>query len=393
MEAVNKIPIVPQLLDVVARTTGMGFVAIARITNDRWITCTTKDLISFGLKPGDELKVETTICHEVHREQKAIFIEHVKEDDHFCNHPTPKMYGFESYISVPIFTRDGNFFGTLCAIDPNPAKIKTPEIEGMFHLFADLISFHLSAQEEIKNTTALLEAEKENSLLREQFIPILGHDLKNPVATTRMSADVLLKMSDNDFVKRQAGVIKSTSFRMEALIENILDFAKGKLGEGIILEKEPQKENLEKILKQVISEVKTISPERKIEADLSVEKEVYCDCSRIGQLFSNLLENADKHGDKYRPIKISARVQDENFVLEVINEGKRISDHAKKILFQPFYRKEMEQEKKGLGLGLYIASEIARAHQGKIEVDSSDERTIFCYRMPLTPDLQPVIEQ
>ncbi|MDP1910051.1 MAG: GAF domain-containing protein, partial [Hyphomicrobium sp.] len=146
---ISGIDAVPTILEVCCRTTGMGFAAVARVTEDRWVACAVRDEISFGLKPGSELKVETTICDAIRAGGKAIVIDHVAEDQDFCGHPTPALYGFQSYISMPIFRRDGSFFGTLCAIDPRPAKLKNPSIIGMFKLFAELISFHVDAQERL----------------------------------------------------------------------------------------------------------------------------------------------------------------------------------------------------------------------------------------------------
>src|ERR1700733_14971269 len=102
VESVSRIEAVPTILDVVCRTTGMGFAAVARVTEDRWIVCSVKDEIAFGLQPGGELKVETTICHEVRERRDPIIINHAAEDEIYSFHPTPIMYGFQSYISVPI---------------------------------------------------------------------------------------------------------------------------------------------------------------------------------------------------------------------------------------------------------------------------------------------------
>ena len=74
---VSAIAAVPTILDVVSRTTGMGFTAVARVTEDRWITCASRDELAFGLKPGDELKVETTICHEIRQSREAVIIDDV----------------------------------------------------------------------------------------------------------------------------------------------------------------------------------------------------------------------------------------------------------------------------------------------------------------------------
>src|ERR1700710_2809917 len=86
---VSGIAAVPTILDVVGKTTGMGFTAVARVTEDRWITCASRDELAFGLKPGDELKVETTICHEIRQSRTAVIIDHVANDAVYCSHHTP----------------------------------------------------------------------------------------------------------------------------------------------------------------------------------------------------------------------------------------------------------------------------------------------------------------
>ncbi len=361
----------------------MGFSAIARVTEDRWITCTANKNNPLNLKRGDELKIETTICDEVRRNDKSVFIDHVNEDPVFKEHPVPKMYGFQSYVSVPIFKQDGSFFGTLCALDPKPAKVTTPEVMGLFHLFADLISFHLHTIDEVKNTNAILKEEQKISRLREQFIAILGHDLKNPIATIRMSSDILQKFAKEELVQRQAKMIKSTSFRMEGLIDNILDFARGHLGEGITLSKKKDTSSLEESLYQVVKEINIISPERQIDFNFDLEEEITVDENRISQLFSNLLSNADNHGDEKEPIEVKAITCNGEFVLSVKNSGVKIPDADQKKLFEPFYRNKVKTGKEGLGLGLFISNEIARAHNGSLTVDSTDEQTKFTLKIPL----------
>src|ERR1700744_3355939 len=102
VEAVGRIPAVPTILDVVCRTTGMGFAAVARVTEDRWIACSVQDSLQFGLQTGGELKGQTTICHEIRQHREPVIINHVAEDATYCGHHTPEMYGFQSYISMPI---------------------------------------------------------------------------------------------------------------------------------------------------------------------------------------------------------------------------------------------------------------------------------------------------
>jgi GAF domain-containing protein len=171
----------------------MGFAAVARVSEDRWVACSVRDAIRFGLQPGGELKVETTICNEIRQNRQWVVIDHVAADQTFCQHPAPALYGFQSYISMPIILPDGRFFGTLCAIDPRPALVNTPETIGMFRLFAELIAFHLDAHERLAASRARLLDERRTAELREQFIAVLGHDLKNPLAS--IDAGVTLEVA------------------------------------------------------------------------------------------------------------------------------------------------------------------------------------------------------
>ncbi|AEG92138.1 GAF domain-containing protein [Ramlibacter tataouinensis] len=114
LEAVARLDAVPLILEVAARTTGMGFVAVARVTDERWVCCAVGDEIEFGLKVGGELQVETTLCNEIRCHGEAIVIDDVPQDARYGGHPTPQRYGFRSYISMPIYRRNGEFFGT-CA--------------------------------------------------------------------------------------------------------------------------------------------------------------------------------------------------------------------------------------------------------------------------------------
>ena len=120
MLAVQRIPGISEMLDELCRCTGMGFAAVARVTADRWVACQLVDRIEFGMSPGDELEINTTICNEIRQSGKGVFIDHVGADADWRTHHTPALYGFESYVSVPIVLGDGSFFGTLCAIDPAP---------------------------------------------------------------------------------------------------------------------------------------------------------------------------------------------------------------------------------------------------------------------------------
>ena len=380
INAIQNIPAIPNILEVICKSTGMGFAAVARVTSEQWIACSVLDKINFGLQPGGALVLETTICNEIRQSDKAVIINHVSEDPEFCGHHTPKMYGFESYVSVPIYRKDGAFFGTLCAIDPKPAKLDKSQVLEMFSLYADLISFYLSAAQQVDTSQKELAEERKIAELRDQFIAILGHDLRNPLGAISSSAQIMLKMPLDDRLTKLTRIIKNSSYRINGLIENVLDFARGRLGEGITVDLND--EYLKDPLVQVITELQTSWPDCEINFEAHLDAPVNCDARRISQLFSNLLGNALTHGDKSAPIDVLADSRNGVFILSVTNRGAKIPEVAMSQLFQPFSRGKVQKDQQGLGLGLYIASQIALAHGGKLTVDSTDDFTRFSFKLP-----------
>ncbi len=380
LDAIARISAVPTILDVVCRTTGMGFAAVARVTEDRWIACSVKDDIQFGLKPGGELKVETTICHEIRQGGEPVIIDHVAQDTAYCGHPAPALYGFQSYISVPIVRSTGAFFGTLCAIDPRPHLLNTPGTVGMFKLFANLIGFHLDAVERLVSSEATLSGEREQGVLREQFIAVLGHDLRNPLANIIGGLHLLQRRGLEDEAAEIVRLMQGSTARMSALIDNVVDFARGRLGEGFSLQR--RRVALEPVLRQVIAELQSTTPGRAIEATFALDQPVDCDPVRIAQLFSNLLGNALTHGSAEAPVRVDARMAAGRFTLSVANAGEPIPPAAQSQIFLPFFRAAPGSGKQGLGLGLYIASEIAHAHGADLAVRSDPTETRFTLDLP-----------
>lgn len=380
-EAVAKIDDISSILEIICRTTEMGFAAVARVTDKQWIACAVRDEIQFGLQPGDELVLETTLCNEVREHHAAIVIDHVDCDEVYRTHHTPKIFGLQSYISVPIFLSDGAFFGTLCAIDRKPSKVKTPHIEKMFKLFANVISSHLGTLEQLNLAELKLTEQMKESKLREQFIAILGHDLRNPVSAIANAASFLLRKQADETTTSMLQVITRSSHRIDRLVENLLDFTKTRLGEGISLNYGTN--SIRYTLEQIVNEFAVISPERRLLTDLKLTKEVRHDASRIGQLFSNLLGNALTHGAENQPVTIYAGTSTKEFTLSVTNKGNKIPDETLQHLFRPFFRGDVKLGQQGLGLGLYISSEIARAHNGHLVVTSTPESTTFTLTMPI----------
>ncbi|CAN5326371.1 HAMP domain-containing sensor histidine kinase [soil metagenome] len=379
--AVAGIDAIANILDVVVSVTGMGFAAVARVTETHWTACAVRDDIGFGLKPGGELPLKTTLCDEIRDSRRPIVFDDVLTDATYRDHHTPATYGLRSYISFPIVRANGEIFGTLCAIDPNPHVVSTPAIQSTFKLFAELIAFHLDAADKLAASEAALIDADEAALLRDQFIAVLGHDLRNPLASIQAGATLLKATPLNERAVRIVDQMQESGHRMERLIEDVLDFARGRLGGGVPLQRQAEAE-LHAVIEQVVQELRTAWPGRTITSDIDVTRPVACDPDRVAQLLSNLVANALTHGAVDGEVHVHAHCEGEVFELSVTNSGDPIPDHALPHLFKPFTRPRKDGPQAGLGLGLYIASQIARGHAGSLDADSTPERTRFRFVMP-----------
>jgi len=379
--AIDRITAVPSILEVITTVTGMRFAVVARVTETSWTACAVHDRVEFGMVPGDDLAISTTFCDVVRRQNGPVIMDHVATDPDFHDHPVPAMYGFQSYISVPIIRPDGAFFGTLCALDPDPVEISRPERVEMFRLFAQLIGSQLDNNDRLAASEAALLDARETAELRDQFIAVLGHDLRNPVAAIQAGAGLLAARPLDDTARGIVDQMQASTARMSRLINDVLDFARGRLGGGLPLAHRAGVE-LGTVLETVVDELRAAHADRDIRLDLALDRPVDCDPDRIGQLLSNLVANALTHGSPDAPVQVAARAGADGFTLSVTNAGPPIPEAARRRLFQPFSRPAADTPRPGLGLGLYIAARIAEAHHGTLAVTSDAGQTCFTLTMP-----------
>ncbi|HXP25419.1 MAG TPA: GAF domain-containing sensor histidine kinase [Steroidobacteraceae bacterium] len=384
--ALNRLQAVPTLLEVLCESTGMRFAAVARVTENTWTACVVKDEIGFGVTAGGQLDLESTLCIESKRSNAPIVIEQASTDPRYCDHPTPKLYKIESYVSVPIVLPNGRYFGNLCAIDPAPAKVADPKILKMFTRFAALIGMLLDSEMARQADQSALRGAHADNEVREQFIAILGHDLRNPLQAIYSAGVLLEKKISDPALQGVASRIRVSVKRMSCLINDLLDFARARLGEGMGVRVE-EVEDIDAGLNAVVREFQDGQPERQILANISVTRKVRCDLGRVQQVASNLIGNALKHGAPEGTVKVSAQAEESDLVLNVWNAGEPISPENLDKICEPFWRHSSTGNREGLGLGLYICSEIVRAHGGTLSVTSSQESgTSFTARLPLDAD-------
>src|SRR3954447_18578167 len=383
IEAIGRIGAVPTLLRVLCDSTGMGFAAVARVTGGTWTACAVQDDIRFGLTPGGQLDVKTTLCSEVRESLRPIVIEQASIDSHYRTHHTPRIYSIESYISVPIVLPNGEYFGNLCAIDPRPAKLLEPRILSTFLLFAELIALQLENDRKREEAQIALLDERAAGELREQFIAILGHDLRNPLAAVAACGEVLEKKSTDPALVIVASRLGTNVRRMSALIDDVLDFARARLGGGLGVQIE-EVDDIESKLSAVVTELRDSHPTREISCHIDAPRRLRCDAARVQQLASNLLGNALTHGSARGPVRFTATIQGDALMLEVRNDGGAIPPDSVDKIFEPFWRRATSDKREGLGLGLHICAQIVKAHNGAIHVISTKEDgTKFTVRLPV----------
>lgn len=226
-----------------------------------------------------------------------------------------------------------------------------------------------------------LNAERRTSGLREQFIAVLGHDLRNPLSAIVSGLAVMCKSPLNDRQTEAAKLVEASALRISALVDDLMDFARGRLGAGMVLTCDDV--NLEPVIAHVVNELRVAHPSRDISLQVDLPEVINCDHRRLSQLLSNLIANALFHGSQAGPVTVKASVQEDRFALSVGNQGLPIPLPECERLFLPFARGELGARSDGLGLGLYVCSEIARAHNGGIRVVSDASQTVFTFEMPL----------
>lgn len=382
IRTIQSIEAVPHIMKMLSDVTGLRFICVARVTEDNWTMCAVYDQVNFNLIPGDQLDIKTTFCSQVRKSTKAIVIEHAKKDDVYRQSEIPKMYGFESYFSFPIYNQNGDFFGTLCGLDPRPAVLKTDRIESQIKSFAELISRQMEVDDRLAAVETDLISEQAAAKLREQYIAILGHDLRTPLSALKMGVDFLVEHASDATSQKVLARMDNSAKRMTRLISDVMDFTHGQMGKGIQLNVKPASD-LKSVLVHTVSELSGLHPDREILADIIIDGTFSCDPERISQLLSNLLINAIVHGDAAQPIKVMANIEEETLTLSVSNGGTPISADVIDKLFHPFWRNEKNKKTGGLGLGLFIASQIAEAHKGSLMVHSDENETVFSFKAAL----------
>ena len=401
-EAVRQISIVPTMLEVICRTTGMGFAAVARVTENRWLACSVRDEVNFGLEAGGELKIETTICNEIRDNRKPVIIDHVDMDETYCQHHTPKMYGLQSYISFPIILKNGDFFGTLCAIDSKPAMLNNPKIIGTFTMFAELLSFHLQSLDVMeKSYSNLLETNRQLTYSQDEnrrYRQVSTHNLREPLRKIRLFSDKLVnRTSSADLDEAKTIALKINSFAQELtkLIQDFTEFTELDNNASAF-----ETVDLNQILSRINARLEPALKEKNAVVAIHPLPVVSAIPAQMEQLFSHLIGYAISRSktDSAPVIKIyshtiAADKMEHSLVkgntsgyCEIIVEDNRtgVEQQELEMSFDIFIHSNDDQSTERYGAGLAFCQKIVHNHGGVLKAASKPgEGTSFSIILPV----------
>ncbi len=337
-----------------------GIIIRGNTTIAQWTGISTTDLK--GKRFTDLLTIGSKIYYETHLR------------------PLLVMQGFFDEIVVELQKVEGTKYRILVnALERRNSDGVTEFIRYTLLKASDRLQYEKNLQQATANAEKEILDQKIIVNMREQLIAVLGHDLRNPLSTISMATEMLMQAKLEKEDKNVVMVLKRSSLRMGELISNIMDFARTRLGEHIL---PVLKETLlTPVLQQVIDELSLSFPQQAIITEFSIDEPVLCDADRIGQLLSNLLANAITHGRADTPVHVQASNKNGILQIAVCNEGDAIPEDFLHQLFIPFTREKSRPSQNGLGLGLYISSEIAKAHRGELTCTSNDEKTCFTFTM------------
>jgi signal transduction histidine kinase len=250
------------------------------------------------------------------------------------------------------------------------------------HFVEDVIRFNEAIDQALAESVAFFSFQSDQS--RNLFLGMLGHDMRSPLQSIQMTATHLAALNAGEKVSNAASRLIRSGARMQALLDDLLDFNRARFGLGINIA--PSEVNLASCFADELDSLRAAHPDRKIELHVAGDVQGRWDGRRLQQVVGNLVLNALKYGTPSSPVQVVIVGSQDEVLFEVKNRGIAIGDLALKKIFDPLER-GMQPEIRGdadgnLGLGLYISRQIAIAHGGDIEVKSDMAETSFSVHLP-----------
>jgi signal transduction histidine kinase len=248
-------------------------------------------------------------------------------------------------------------------------------------IFADMIRFNEAIDQALAESIGFFEAHVTRA--RNLLLGMLSHDLRSPLHTIQLTARVLQKLNSDGEAGVAAERLIRSGTRMQKLLDDLIDFNRTELGLGIRVSRRAA--DLAQICTEELEQIRGSYPERVVELTVDGDCRGLWDSGRIQQLLNNLVLNALHYGESNATIRVALLGSESDVRLSVTNDG-TIDDDTRTHMFEPLRRGTggSATNNSGLGLGLYICSEIAKAHGGVVAVDAVGNQTVFTVILPKT---------
>jgi signal transduction histidine kinase len=314
--------------------------------------------------------------------RRPIIIDHVDSDPHYKDHHTPKTYGLQSYISVPIILKNGTFFGTLCAIDAKPAKVNNAKVIGTFTMFAELLSFHLQSLELLEQSYEVTnELKNKNRILTtinndlDDIVYTASHDLKSPISNLENLVEVLSDTVSQENIDREEarhimGMMKSSLQRFSVTIKDLTNIVETNNYNG---DETSEAINIIELVEEVKMDLDQLIAESKAKIDVICEDDnlVHFPRKNFRSILYNLLSNALKYRspEKDPEVTVTMKKIGGKTNLLITDNGLGIPPDKQDKIFTMF--KRFHDHVEGSGLGLFIVKRMIDNMKGQIQVDST----------------------
>jgi len=257
-----------------------------------------------------------------------------------------------------------------------------PEVVG------DLIRFNEAIDQAVAESVSHFAAEVDR--WRHVFLGVLGHDLRGPLNAILLTAEVLARMTTEAPLGDHTRRLIQSGKRMTVLLDDLLDFSRASLGLGIAIARAPV--DLAAACGEEVDLLRAALPHVEIEYDAAGDTSGNFDGSRVREVLGNLVTNAARYGTSGAAIKVGLFGDASEVQLSVANSGLPLPSEGINDLFEPLRRgrhKDENSDSANLGLGLFIVREIAKAHGGEIQVNSTAEATVFAMVLPRSGRRRP----
>lgn len=330
----------------------------------------------------------TTFCHYALRSTEPLIIPDTRADPVYRQVPTVETLGVAAYAGIPLVSAEGHVLGSFCVIDFEPREWSTRDVGILQELAASALR-EVELQANARQAEAQAKAAEDALRLREEVLGVVTHDLRNPLNAIFMSAalmlDVLPDDDDHMLERRQFGIIKRASTRMERLIQDLLDMSRIEAGRLTV---QVERISVAPLIGEALEMLQPLAAEAGLRLQSEVPPElppVQADRDRLLQVFSNLAGNAIKFTPAGGTVTLRAADEGGHVRFTVADTGTGIAAEHLPNLFNRFWQ-GAHADRRGVGLGLSIVRGIVDAHGGALDVVSEPGvGSAFSFTIPAAP--------